>query len=311
MVDYEFRIPVEKMVDSHIYGKYIIEGKYGFLGKEVNELPNWVEFDKNYLRLDDKSMKRNTFVMAILNQIMPDYRYFDVKSRIQFVKDLFNQIANDMEEKSLYKNMEYTRKRNHIRKIFHDFDDIDGDNELKKVIVDYFSLTVYIVKKNEKFGKKRLIEKISFLAGEFRGSERRDEYMLKNPSCILLEEGGRYTSIIKKDLRGLLVWQDDGMEELLREIYLESEVKRKPILPGPVKELEVKKELVEVMEVMEENVEEKVVKHIEIPKKITLQEIQELAKKEGISITKKSDKTGKDLKKTIQELREEIMKKFI
>jgi hypothetical protein len=41
-----------------------------------------------------------------------------------------------------------------------------------------------------------------------------------------------------------------------------------------------------------------------------LAEIQAIAETEGISITKKSDKTGKELKKSIQELREEIMKKY-
>jgi len=46
-----------------------------------------------------------------------------------------------------------------------------------------------------------------------------------------------------------------------------------------------------------------------IPKKITLKEIQDLAIERDIPIQKKSEKTGKMLNKTIEELREEILAK--
>ena len=47
-------------------------------------------------------------------------------------------------------------------------------------------------------------------------------------------------------------------------------------------------------------------KKIKIPSKPTLKVLQDLAEKNGISLTKKSDKTGKDIKKTISELKLEI-----
>jgi hypothetical protein len=46
-----------------------------------------------------------------------------------------------------------------------------------------------------------------------------------------------------------------------------------------------------------------------IPKKITLKEIQDLAIERDIPIQKKSEKTGKMLNKTIEELREDILAK--
>jgi hypothetical protein len=46
-----------------------------------------------------------------------------------------------------------------------------------------------------------------------------------------------------------------------------------------------------------------------IPKKITLKEIQDLAMHRDIPIQKKSEKTGKMLNKTIEELREDILGK--
>ena len=51
------------------------------------------------------------------------------------------------------------------------------------------------------------------------------------------------------------------------------------------------------------------VRKIFIPKKITLKEIQDLAIQRDIPIQKKSEKTGKMLNKTIDELREDILGK--
>jgi hypothetical protein len=49
---------------------------------------------------------------------------------------------------------------------------------------------------------------------------------------------------------------------------------------------------------------------IVLPKKIGLKEIQDIVKEYGIDILKKSDKTEKMLKKTIDELRDELMEKY-
>ena len=51
------------------------------------------------------------------------------------------------------------------------------------------------------------------------------------------------------------------------------------------------------------------IRKIFIPKKITLKEIQDIAIKRDIPIQKKSEKTGKMLNKTIEELREDILGK--
>jgi len=363
--DYVFKIPEVKMADGHIYGRYVIDGKFAFLGKNIIDVPDWTGLDSEYQQLQDKiSFKKNSFVIAILNQVMPEFRYFEAKSRINFARDLMRQIAFDMEEKSLYREMEYTRQRNNIRSIFTNFEDIDSEDIMKKIIVDYFSLTVYVLRKESKeiFGKKRIVEKMSFVPGVWKKTERDFEYSIKNPSCILIEEEGRYTSILKKDLSGLFSWQDEGMEELFVELSNEAkkgekkkdkddkkdeivvkegkleksklitkkddgldveivEDKKEVIRKKIVKDKVVDKKEKEVTTDKESSIEEtkeceETVKEVEkptkidIPKKITLTEIQAVAEKEGISITKKSEKTGKDLKKTIQELREDILKKY-
>lgn len=339
-----FKIPETKMSDGHIYSKYVMDGKFAFLGKELLPVPAWTELGSDYQLLVDKTaVKRNSFVIAILNQVMPEFRYFDAKSRITFAKDLMRQIAYDMEEKSLYRELEYTRQRNNIRTNFMNFEDIDNEEIMKKIIIDYFSLTVYIIKKNplEKFGRQRLIEKISFIPGVWKKTERNEEYSIKNPSCFIIEQEDRYLSVVRKDLRGIFSWQEDGMEDLFTQFSNESEIK-KPVKKAETKteEVVVKVAKLEKSEAVKKKLKETIVeskedasKEVEskedvskedplnlettektdsfkIPKKITLTEIQALAEKEGISIVKKSDKTGKELKKSIQELREEIMKKY-
>ncbi len=341
MKDYTFKIPESKMGDGHIYGKYVIDGKFGFLGKDIIPVPVWTDLDAKYQLLVDKSTnKKNSFVVSILNQVMPDFRYFDSKSRVSFTKDMMRQIAYDMEEKFLYKEMEYTRLRNEIRKNFMNFEDIDNEEYMKKVFVDYLSLTVYVIKREEqeKFGTKRIVEKIAFVPGVWKKTDRSEEYTLKNPSCILVEQEGRYSSVIRRDLNGLFSWQDEGMQQLFEEL---SEESCRKIVKKSYKKQEdvfIKEGKLEVSEIVTKRVKTAVKKleetdtekkpeetiddfpiitqteekkeKISIAKKITLAEIQQLAEKEGISITKKSDKTGKDLKKSIQELRDEIIKKY-
>ena len=65
--------------------------------KDILPVPAWTELSQDYQILADNS-SNNSFTMSILNQIMPEFRYFDGKSRVNFVKDLFRQIAYDMEE---------------------------------------------------------------------------------------------------------------------------------------------------------------------------------------------------------------------
>jgi len=319
-----FKIPESKMSDDHIYGKYVLDGKFVFLGKEVLPVPVWTELDSSYQLLVDKTaVKMNSFIVAILNQVMNEFRYFESKSRVSFVRDMMRQIAIDMEEKNLYREMEYTRVRNDIRANFMNAEDIDGNEIMKKIFVDYLSLTVYVLRKDsqDKFGRQRIIERYAYVPGVWKRTEREGEYIIKNPTCFLVELEGKYYSVIRSDLRGLFSWQDEGMEVLFEQF---SEESLKTVKKKVVKKLEVKVEEPVIKEVKLEKLEEPVIDlgepredtvesekvGIKIPKKITLAEIQEMAVKEGILITKRSEKTGKDLKKSILELREEIMKKY-
>lgn len=273
--DYVFHIPKDKMSEEHIYDKYILDGSYGFLNKDIIDVPEWTGLDKNYqLFITSDIEKKNSFVHSILNQVIAEYRYLDSKSRALMSKDLLRQIAFDMEEKSLYHDNDYTRKRSLIREKFMSNSDIDGDSILKSVIIDYFSMTVYIFK--ECIGtlvKKRKIERIGYIPGMWKNDDRKNEYILKNPTCFLIETNGRYMPIIKKSMEGVFVSTEIN-EELLKELD-----------KNPVKKVE---------------------RSLSTNSKISLTEIQKIAVSMNILLVKKSDKTGKELNKKISELRDEI-----
>ena len=274
--DYVFHIPEKVIAEGHIYDKYILDAKYSFVDKDIVDVPEWTGLDSSFKIIKDRNNERkNSFIYSILNEVLGEFRYLDVKSKVIMIKDLMRQIAYDMEEKALYRDNDYTRKRTLIREKFMTNEDIDDDAVLKGIIVDYFSLTVYIFK--EVVGglvKRRKVERISYIPSMWKNDDRKMEYVLKNPSCFLIEKDGRYYPIFKSDMTGVMSWESMGIEffEELRTVGGGAQPKQET----------------------------------KLLKKMTLVELQKVAVDKGVSIFKKSEKTGKDLKKNISELREEL-----
>lgn len=274
--DYVFHIPEKVIAEGHIYDKYILDAKYSFVDKDIVDVPEWTGLDSSFKMIKDRNNERkNSFIYSVLNEVLGEFRYLDVKSKITMIKDLMHQIAYDMEEKALYKDNDYTRKRTLIREKFMANEDIDDDAVLKGIIVDYFSMTVYIFK--EVVGglvKRRKVERISYIPSMWKNDDRKTEYVLKNPSCFLIEKEGRYYPVFKSDMTGVMSWESMGIE------FFE-ELRTGGGAAQPKQETK-------------------------LLKKMTLVELQKVATDKGVSIFKKSEKTGKDLKKNISELREEL-----
>jgi hypothetical protein len=272
--DYVFHIPEKVIAEGHIYDKYILDAKYSFVDKDIVDVPEWTGLDSSFKMVKDRNNERkNSFIYSILNEVLGEFRYLDSKSKIIMIKDLMRQIAYDMEEKALYKDNDYTRKRTLIREKFMANEDIDDDAVLKGIIVDYFSLTVYIFR--EVVGglvKRRKVERMSYIPSMWKNDDRKMEYVLKNPSCFLIEKEGRYYPVFNSHMTGVMSWESMGIEffEELRS----GGAQQKP--------------------------------ETKLLKKMTLVELQKVAIDKGVSIFKKSEKTGKDLKKNISELREEL-----
>ena len=330
--EYAFHIPEKQFESGHIYGKYILDAKFSMIGKQFIDLPEWVSWDAPQLQyISEKLVPKNTFTSAILNSIMPEYRFFDFKTKITFCSDLHRQIGYDMEKNSLYKDMGYSRLRKEIREKFINADDLDNDEKLKQIIIDYFSLTVYEISKakQEKFGRNMEISRKGFVPLMWRKTEKNEEYLDKNISCFLLRLEDKYYSIVKKNTSGIFDFSVDLPEDI--EVFVppeqepEPELVSEPLSPKIVlekkkvsKKKEDKKEsekepviIIKKQEDPKEDPQEdpELIRKIFIPKKITLKEIQDLAIQRDIPIQKKSEKTGKMLNKTIEELREDILGK--
>jgi hypothetical protein len=333
--EYAFRIPEKEFESGHIYGKYILDAKFSMIGKRFIDLPEWVRFGAESPRLQyisEKLIPKNTFTSAILNSIMPEYRFFDLKTKLTFCSDLHRQIGYDMEQNSLYKDMGYARLRKEIREKFINADDLDNDEKLKQVIIDYFSLTVYEISKTkqEKFGRNMDIIRKGFVPLMWRKTEKNEEYLDKNISCFLLRLEDKYYSIIKQNTSGIFDFSVDLPDDIEISVHQDEEsepISEPLIVKSPTKVLEKKKVIKKkeseiIIKKQEESKEEpqkepesepesepEQSRKIFIPKKITLKEIQDLAIQRDIPIQKKSEKTGKMLNKTIEELREDILGK--
>jgi len=330
--EYAFRIPEKQFESGHIYGKYILDAKFSMIGKQFIDLPEWVSWDAPQLQyISEKLIPKNTFTSAILNSLMPEFRFFDLKTKLTFCSDLHRQIGYDMEQNSLYKDMGYARLRKEIREKFINADDLDNDEKLKQVIVDYFSLTVYEISKTkqEKFGRNMEISRKGFVPLMWRKTEKNEEYLDKNISCFLLRLEDKYYSIIKRNASGLFDFSVDLPDDVEISVPVVEEddpepepepisepLKVKSPVKGPEKKKvsNIKKHEDPQEEPKEESKEDpkeepELIRKIFIPKKITLKEIQDLAMQRDIPIQKKSEKTGKMLNKTIEELREDILGK--
>jgi hypothetical protein len=247
--------------------------------------------------------------------------------------------------------MGYARLRKEIREKFINADDLDNDEKLKQVIIDYFSLTVYEISKSkqEKFGRNMEISRKGFVPLMWRKTDKNEEYLDKNISCFLIRLEDKYYSIVKRNTSGIFDFSVDLPEDIdisipniNEEKELETEIDSEPVkIPEKIsekisdkKKVSKKKETikkdVEIIIKKQDNLEEFIevqkevqkeepkkdqkeesepIRKIFIPKKISLKEIQDLAIQHDIPIQKKSEKTGKMLNKTIEELREDILAK--
>ena len=107
--------------NRHIYDKYVLESKFSLLDKKIEKLSseylNFLNIDDDLIILKDNDTY-NTFILSILNIIFPDFRYFDKKSKIKFIKDLLNQMAYDLQEKNLYSYFNYNKNHSFSRTEF-------------------------------------------------------------------------------------------------------------------------------------------------------------------------------------------------
>ena len=269
-----FSIELNFKTKESIFNKYLIENKFDFLNKNIFNIPNKYNkyFNNNFYLLKDNDTS-NTFIKSILYIIFPNYRHFNKKSKDKFTRDLFNQMANDLEEKKLYNFFNYNKNhkfnRSSLNEKLHQYENIDQDklNYVRQYIVDYFNLNIYIFDNED-------ILVMKYNCKYDNNYEDLDKF---NTTIFLIKEDNHYTSIINKDCNGIF-------NNCINKNIIDN------INKFNSNQLVSKKD--------------KKVNY----SKMKLSEIQEVALNKGIDI-KKEGKQGKMKNRTIKELIELINKK--
>lgn len=271
-----FNIEISQSNKDSIFNKYLIENKYDFLNKKIFSIPNKYDkfFNNNFSLLKDND-KSNTFIKSILYTIFPNFRHFDKKSKDKFSKDLFNQMANDLEEKKLYNFFNYNKNhkfnRSSLCENLHQFENIDNDkfNYIKQYVVDYFNLNIYIFDNND---IKIMKYYCKYDTDNYKDL---DKY---NTTIFLIKEDNQYMSVINKNCNGIFTHSiNDNIIDKINQFN--------------------NKNIVITAKKKNNNYS-----------KMKLAEIQEIAKNKDINIQKEG-KNGKMKNRTIKELIELINKK--
>ena len=213
------RFELQKVLEEerHIYDSYILEDKYEFLNKKIEKLPENIKVflnqpNENYSLICD-TMKKNTFFSAILNSIMSDYRHFTFKSRLEFIKKMFQQMSYDLNEKNLYNAFNYNKNHkfslHKLEKYLKNIQEYDFDAEeyeiVRQYFVDYLSLNVYVI-----FEEKEKFNMVNCVNYKYQNKNFETEYKLDkyNPSVILVKRGERYSAIIEENSNGTFLYNE-------------------------------------------------------------------------------------------------------
>ena len=270
-----FNIELNSSNKESIFNKYLMENRYDFLNKKIYSIPDKYNkyLNNNFSLLKDND-KYNTFVKSILYIIFPNCRHFNKKSKDKFVKDLFNQMANDLEEKKLYNFFNYNKNhkfnRSSLSEKLHNYENIDKDSlfYIKQYIIDYFNLNVYIFD-NDNISVMKYCNKYD--NDDYKDL---DKY---NTNIFLIKEDDLYVPVINKNCNGIFTYTiTNNIIENINKINYKEDLSSKN-------------------------------KKINY-KKMKLAELQELAKSKGINVQKEG-KQGKMKNRTIKELIELINKK--
>lgn len=210
-----FKLPSKiQNENTHIYDKYILENKFSFLNKNLKKLPNnlseLLNVKDDFFILKDNN-KYNTFIYSILYIIFPEFKYFDFNSKKKFINDLMNQMAYDLQEQNFYSYFNYNKNhkfsRTELSKKLNLHENIDSYEfeYIKKYVVDYFSLSVYIV---SEINNKIKINKIFY--DNFHDKSVYNNLEKYNSKIILYKENNIFYPILKEDANGLFLYSFDS-----------------------------------------------------------------------------------------------------
>lgn len=211
----EFRFNSKKK--KTLYQQYITDDHFSTMrpGVELPSILTHLFLDKtnSYFIYDDdvKTIKKNTFVYAILSLIDNDFRSFDVKKKTDLVREFFMKMASDLETKDLHKRFGYSRKKKfkkgdlqkHLTDMANYIYDVDEEDDpvIKKYIVDYYGINIFEVSHND------LTVQTSVL-GSMTDVEPTEQYNKLLPSLLIYKANGKYYPLMNAD-KNILRFSED------------------------------------------------------------------------------------------------------
>ena len=275
--DFEFKDEFKNMIDEKKNSEKIKKNN------SYKDLEDYFEnyFEKNSFGLNKFILKnRNnvyTFFSCILGIGDENYYLLDESEKIKSIKYLIKTMDDDLLLKNYYKEFRYDKNKNFNKeKIMSALKDSfqmkiqENFDLVRKYAVDYLGINVYIFEiKDNKIINKYVINSNKY-------TEEKNNYL---PSYFIIKENDIYIPIMVKD--------KEGINYILKEDNY--------IINKRLEEFEEIKINCNVMD-------------INYIKKMKIDELRIYCTENNIYIYKVSEKTGKDIRKTKDELLSEFMK---
>ena len=259
---------------------FVVKDKFVESSVEVNGI-----YDKNVMRMD-------TFFMSILAVMDDKFLYLDADSKKNLVVQLRTKMASHLVEKDLYKKFGYdlnakVSKRRLQQQLmnFKNNSDVAIYMLLGQFLADYFQLDFVIYREESKSVKYYIASQLNKQSGDI-------------PYIVLYQTKHNNFIVLRTGETGIFKW-GDNIFNLAKPSRLDVDKIRS--------EKAKQKEVIEISDGKEVD-DSKIPVLLERDlKKLKLDDLKKLLEERDISLTKKSEKTNKDIKKTKQDMIDDLM----
>lgn len=236
---------------------------------------------------DRNVMKFDSFFMSLMSLIMDDFLYLDMDVKKNLVVQLRTKIASQLVEKDLYKKFGYDlNSKVSKRRLQQQLMDFKKNSDLSVYLLlgqflsDYFQIDIVIFREESKSIKY-------FIASQFNNEVGDIPFV-----CIYQSKDNYYIAMKTGD-KSIFKWNDGSFNiqtpsRINVEIIREEKRKQKEI--EEIDDIDVN-DSVSVNKLLEKDL-----------RKLKLDDLKKLLIDRNISLIKQSEKTKKDIKKTKQDM---------
>ena len=260
----------------------------------------------NNFYYDNKIYKNKSVVFTLLNSIfivLDDFfNIHDESEKENIMKTFLKNMDEDLFKKDLYTKYGYNKNKKFnkaniqeiLKNVYH-FKSYDYFDLFKEYLCDYLSINIFILRINNDIFD---IEKSEYYLTKYYNNQF-NKYL---PTLIILNNDGLHKPIIYNDVKtqdSIIKYSNE--EDIINNLFVY--FKLNELIEIQKKELE--SEIETKTETEDITIEKKY--NIGTIKNLKIEELQKLCEINNISIFKKSEKTGKDIKKLKIELINDLL----